>query len=69
MKVNPFTILEGIDGLGEILASEQPAGLLGELVAYDANRSLDDASDVGARQWLEQLLGRLRAWVDSAPAG
>lgn len=67
-SVNPITIIDGLEGLEDVLAEKQPAGVLAELVARDANRSLDDPSDEGARIWLAQLAGRVREWMgDAAP--
>lgn len=65
---NPMTIIAGLEGLEDVLAEKLPAGVLAELVARDANRSLDDPSDEGARTWLTQLAGRVREWLgDAAP--
>lgn len=67
-KVNPITIIDGLEGLEDVLAEKQPEGVFAELVARDANRSLDDPSDEGARIWLTQLARRLREWMgDAAP--
>ena len=66
--VNPITIINGLEGLEDVLAEKQSHGTLAELVARDANRSLDDPSDDGARVWLAQLAGRVREWLgDAAP--
>jgi hypothetical protein len=67
-NVNPITIIDGLEGLEDMLAEKLPAGVLAELVARDANRSLDDPSDEGARIWLTQLASRVREWLgDAAP--
>lgn len=67
-SANPVTIVAGLEGLEEVLAEKQPPGVLAELVARDANRSLDDPSDEGARVWLTQLVDRVRIWLgDAAP--
>lgn len=67
-NVNAATIIDGLEGLEDVLANQQPAGVLAELVARDANRSLDDPSDEGARVWLVQLAARVREWLgDAAP--
>jgi hypothetical protein len=67
-NVNAVTISDGLEGLEDVLAENQSEGVLAELVARDANRSLDDPSDEGARIWLAQLAGRVRAWLgDVAP--
>lgn len=67
-SVNPITIIDGLQGLEDVLVEPQPAGILAELVALYANRSLDDPSDEGARIWLAQLAGRVREWLgDAAP--
>jgi hypothetical protein len=63
MAVNPYTIETGIEGISEILATPQAPGVLSDLVARDANRALDDASDDGARAWLDKLLADLRRWT------
>jgi hypothetical protein len=63
MATNPFTIETGIDGISDLLAAPQPPGVLGELVARDANRSLKDPSDEAARAWLETLLADVRRWI------
>jgi hypothetical protein len=68
MKTNPRTILDGLEGLEHVVRIAQEPGVLRDLVAYDANRSLDDPSDVGARAWLEALAARVRGWLgDQAP--
>jgi hypothetical protein len=67
-NVNAVTIIDGLEGIEDVLAEAQPAGVLAELVARDANRSLDDSSEEGARTWLAQLAGRVREWLgDAAP--
>jgi hypothetical protein len=68
MRVNPITIVDGAEGLESILATEQEPGTYARLVAYDANRDLDDPGDAAAKQWLMTLLDRLREWVKSADA-
>jgi hypothetical protein len=60
--VNPYTVDTGIEGIAAILTEALPPGTLADLVARDANRSLDDPSDDGARQWLERLLADVRTW-------
>jgi hypothetical protein len=67
-SVNPITVIDGLAGLEDVLAEKLPAGVLAGLVARDANRSLDDSSDEGARIWLVQLASRVREWLgDAAP--
>lgn len=63
---NGTTIWTGARGLELALTTPQAPGTLARLVAIDANVSLDDPSDDGARPWLSELLGRLRAWIDEA---
>lgn len=68
MKTNPRTILDGLEGLEHVIRVPQEPGVLRDLVAYDANCSLDDPSDDGARAWLEALATRLRGWLgEQAP--
>lgn len=62
VAVNPFTIDTGIDGLVNVLAMPLPPTTLANLVAYDANRGLDDPGDEGARVWLADLLRDLQKW-------
>ena len=52
----------GIDGLVNVLAMPLPPTTLANLVAYDANRGLDDPGDEGARVWLADLLRDLQKW-------
>jgi len=68
MSVNPRTIIDGVEGIEEILASPLEPGTLARLVAEDANRGLDDPSDEGARAWLQDLANRVRAWMGAAGA-
>lgn len=65
-RANPVTIITGIEGREDVLAEKQPPGILADLVARDANRSLDDPSDEGARVWLTQLVERVRIWLGEA---
>ncbi|MBI4941368.1 MAG: hypothetical protein HY830_11535 [Actinobacteria bacterium] len=45
-----------------------PEGALLAMVEGDANTSLDDATEAGARAWLEAVVMRLRAVLDPATA-
>jgi hypothetical protein len=49
-----------LEGLEYVLTMPVPEGPLASLVAWDANRSLDDPSDEGARRWLEDLAVMLK---------
>jgi len=61
-------IVEGLLALEDTLAADAPEWTLLSLVEGDANRSLDDATDAGARRFLKDLTRRLREWLgDQAP--
>jgi hypothetical protein len=62
-------IVEGVQALEHTLAAEAPEWTLLSLVEGDANWPLDDATDAGARAFLEDLVAKLRSWLgDKAPA-
>ena len=61
-------IVEGLQALEHTLAAEAPDWTLLALVEGDANWPLDDATEAGARVFLEDLVAKLRTWLgDKAP--
>ena len=50
------TLRKDLANFEALLATSQPQGMLSRLVAEDANRSLDDPSDEGAREWLQAIV-------------
>jgi len=61
--VSPAVIAAGLAGLEQVLAEPQAPGVLAELVAVDANTSLDEYSDDAARAWLEELVTAVKRWT------
>ena len=67
-QVNPYKLVVGLRGLEHILSHPQEPRTLLELVEHDANVSLDDSTDEGARAWLTELTRNVRRWMgDAAP--
>jgi hypothetical protein len=54
-------LAEGAAALDAVVADPPASPTLLELVAWQANVALDDASDAGAADWLAALAGRIRA--------
>jgi hypothetical protein len=52
--------------LDAVLAEPQQPGVLSELVAWEANKGLDDPSDEGAAAYLRQLADMLREVLEEA---
>lgn len=57
---DPVRLRRALHGIEAVLADPLPDGTLSHLVAVDANRSLDDPSDVGARDYLRRVADLLR---------
>jgi hypothetical protein len=53
----------GVIAIESSLDRDLPEGALAAWVAFSANTALDDASDAGARAWLEDLVAQLRTWL------
>lgn len=64
---DPVRLRRALDGMEIVLAEPQPEGTLSYLVAVDANRSLADPSDAGAREYLCQLADVLREALAANP--
>lgn len=64
---DPVRLRHALDGMEVLLAEPQPDGTLSHLVAIDANRSLADPSDEGAREYLRQLADVLRQALAASP--
>jgi hypothetical protein len=62
-KVSPAVIAAGLAGVEQLLVEPQAPGVLADLVAVDANTSLDEYSDDAARAWLEELVATARGWT------
>jgi hypothetical protein len=61
-KLTP-AIVDGLVALEDVLATDAPEHTLLALVEGDANWPLDDATDAGARRFLDELVRSLRAWL------
>jgi len=59
---NPRSIRDGLKAI-EALIADPPAeeGTLKWLVAMDANWALDDSSDIGAINWMREMVSMIRA--------
>jgi hypothetical protein len=57
---NDRLVVRGLSGLERLLADPPSDGTLSRLVAFDANRSLDDPSDNGATEWLQKVAEMVR---------
>jgi hypothetical protein len=68
VAVNPRSVIRGLRAM-EALLSATPNGVsLSALVAWDANRGLDDPSEDAARTWLAGFAARVRDVLgDQAP--
>lgn len=64
---DPVRLRRALDGMEVVLAEPQPDGTLAHLVAVDANCSLNDPSDVGAREYLRQLADVLQEALAASP--
>lgn len=64
---DPARLRRALDGMEVVLAEPQPDGTLSHLVAVDANCSLADPSDSGARDYLRQLMDVLREALAASP--
>ena len=62
-KDSPNAIVDGVEAIEELLAVPQPPGILHQMVAYEGNRMLDDATDETAAAWLKELTVQLREWL------
>jgi hypothetical protein len=59
----PAAIAAGLAGVEHVLTVPQAPGVLADLVAVDANTSLDEYGDDAARTWLEALVAAVKAWT------
>jgi hypothetical protein len=66
VATNPASVRRFLDALAALLGEPPAEGTLARLVAEDANWGLEDASDAGARAWLEALGGLVRGVLDQA---
>jgi hypothetical protein len=64
---DPVRLRRALDGMEVVLADPQPDGTLSHLIAVDANCSLADPSDTGARDYLRQLADVLREALAASP--
>ena len=63
-KTSPAVVMAGIAGIEEVLSEPQDPGVLAQLVAFDANTSLDEYGDETARAWLEELVASVKRWME-----
>jgi hypothetical protein len=59
-SVNAVTVVRGLAAMEALLAAPPDDYTISFIVAYDANRDLDDPSEEGARAWLADLAARVR---------
>lgn len=57
------SVIDGLESLEEILATQQEPGVLCRMVAYEGNRLLDEETDAAAVEWIRALVVQLRAWL------
>ena len=65
---NTNRLVRGVEALEQVLATTPGEVSLLDLVAWQANRQLSDASDAGARRWLEEAASMVREVLAEMPS-